>query len=196
LLSSVFHTKCPIKSYTFPQVVEQCLDEERGSNIFTYVKCVVGCGQPKKSAESELRISGGKKSGHSSHPWIVALYLNGSYQCGGSIINKKWVKMEKIFYAFVRMLNAQCVRVPFQIITAAHCSYHNETLITQNDYLQVRVGFKRQNSFSPNEKYVRVRRILIHYQYEKPSKQQTKLCLLPIFLAIISKENSYSHNQG
>lgn len=46
------------------------------------------CGQVKKS---ENRIVGGNEAVPNSLPWQVALFIDGQYFCGGSLISNEWV---------------------------------------------------------------------------------------------------------
>lgn len=66
------------------------------ANVVLHVNCGNSCGirvnSVTKAAQS-MRIAGGKKSAPESNPWIVSLYSNGTFICGGSIIDTKWVQV-------------------------------------------------------------------------------------------------------
>lgn len=53
----------------------------------------------QEPADPILGIIGGKRSKQNAWPFIVALYKNGEFTCGGSIIDQQW------------------------ILTAAHCAH-------------------------------------------------------------------------
>lgn len=93
------------------EIVEKCWESEMEStqNHFKRVKCPNVCGTVATNStnSAQMRISGGRKSDQFSHPWIAALYLNGMYQCGGSILDRKWVQIKTIYYVFKCSL---CVR--------------------------------------------------------------------------------------
>lgn len=44
-----------------------------------------------------LRIVGGDRSGPHNWPYIVAMYKDGRFHCGGSIINQYWVSIIIIY---------------------------------------------------------------------------------------------------
>ncbi|XP_035776093.1 uncharacterized protein LOC118458061 isoform X1 [Anopheles albimanus] len=46
---------------------------------------------PSKANRVRSRIIGGIESGQGEHPWHVAIYLDDQYQCGGSIVAKRWI---------------------------------------------------------------------------------------------------------
>ncbi|KYN20889.1 Enteropeptidase [Trachymyrmex cornetzi] len=86
---------------------------------------------------STARIVGGASSSVGNWPWQVALYKDGNYQCGGALINDRWV------------------------ISAGHCFYH-----AQNNYWVARIGATRRGSFrSPHEQLLRVDYISLHPDY-------------------------------
>ena len=47
-----------------------------------------------KTSDRDLnrRVVGGKNAEIGAHPWIVAILKDGEAWCGGSIINKRWVR--------------------------------------------------------------------------------------------------------
>ncbi|ETN66679.1 transmembrane protease [Anopheles darlingi] len=46
---------------------------------------------PSKANRIRSRIIGGIESGQGEHPWHVAIYVEDQYQCGGSIVGKRWI---------------------------------------------------------------------------------------------------------
>lgn len=101
------------------------------------VKCKnLECGV-RTQTPTQARIVGGGSSTSGSWPWQVALYKEGDYQCGGALINDKF------------------------ILSAAHCFYH-----AQNEYWVARMGTTRRGNFpSPHEQLVRVEKISLHPDY-------------------------------
>ncbi|XP_011872915.1 PREDICTED: uncharacterized protein LOC105564821 [Vollenhovia emeryi] len=86
---------------------------------------------------STARIVGGASSSMGNWPWQIALYKDGNYQCGGALINDRWV------------------------ISAAHCFYR-----AQDSYWVARIGATRRGSFrSPHEQLLRVDYISLHPDY-------------------------------
>ena len=61
-----------------------------------------------------LRVVGGRDAKHGAWPWQAAIYVNGSFRCGGVFINEDWV------------------------LTVAHCVYYNRKLKPRN--ILVRLG--------------------------------------------------------
>ncbi|XP_014616628.1 PREDICTED: uncharacterized protein LOC106793868 [Polistes canadensis] len=101
------------------------------------VKCKnLECGI-RTQTPSQARIVGGGSSSAGSWPWQVALYKEGDYQCGGALINDKWV------------------------LSAAHCFYR-----TLDEYWVARIGATRRGSFpSPHEQLLRLDQIVLHPDY-------------------------------
>ncbi|XP_011309599.1 uncharacterized protein [Fopius arisanus] len=101
------------------------------------VKCKnLECGI-RTQTTSQARIVGGGSSTAGSWPWQVALYKEGDYQCGGALINDKWV------------------------LSAAHCFYH-----TQNEYWVARIGATRKGNFpSPHEQILPLDYVILHPEY-------------------------------
>ncbi|XP_051153423.1 uncharacterized protein LOC127276809 isoform X2 [Leptopilina boulardi] len=86
---------------------------------------------------SQARIVGGGSSSAGSWPWQVALYKEGDYQCGGALINDRWV------------------------LSAGHCFYH-----AQNEHWVARIGATRKGNFpSPHEQLLRLDYISLHPDY-------------------------------
>ncbi|XP_076276162.1 uncharacterized protein LOC143207041 [Lasioglossum baleicum] len=156
---------CKAITYQDFETVEKVLDENQESNrpyytlsyndkpldktILTFkpsecpsgeilrVKCKnLECGI-RTQAPSQARIVGGGSSSAGSWPWQVALYKEGDYQCGGALINDRW------------------------ILSAAHCFYH-----AQDEYWVARIGATRRGSFpSPYEQVLRLDYISLHPEY-------------------------------
>uniref|UniRef100_A0A0P4W7C6 Peptidase S1 domain-containing protein n=1 Tax=Scylla olivacea TaxID=85551 RepID=A0A0P4W7C6_SCYOL len=85
------------------------------------------------------RIVGGSNSGPGSWPWHAALYREGEYQCGGTLINPNW------------------------LLSAGHCFYS-----ATDKYWVARLGaLRRGTKFpSPYEQTRHITHIFIHPQYE------------------------------
>ncbi|KYN08333.1 Enteropeptidase [Cyphomyrmex costatus] len=158
---------CKAITYQDYEMVEKVLDQNPPSNQFYYTlsyndkselsdrtalsfkssECPNGevlkircknfeCGIRTQVA-STARIVGGASSSMGNWPWQVALYKDGNYQCGGALINDRWV------------------------ISAGHCFYH-----AQNNYWVARIGATRRGSFrSPHEQLLRVDYISLHPDY-------------------------------
>jgi hypothetical protein len=71
-------------------------------------------------------------------PFIVAIYKDGRFHCGGTIYNERF------------------------IITAAHC-----TRLYENHYFEVRAGFVRRSSFSPLTHFTKVTDVIRHEDYDR-----------------------------
>ncbi|XP_053671689.1 complement C1r subcomponent-like protein [Anopheles nili] len=99
------------------------------------------------------RIIGGVASHQGEHPWHVAIYLDEQYQCGGSIIGRRW------------------------ILTAAHCLTRpntNETLET--DLFRVYSGIIDISTIDDHF-YRTVDEVIIHREYS-PMMYTTDIGLL------------------
>lgn len=161
---------------TVKQIVNNCcIPGVESTNAILHVKCPYVCGKPshfENRIHQNIRISGGKKATSGSHPWLVSLHLNGTFLCGGSIIEQKWVKIDS---SHLTRSTVQKMRIFyqkfFQILTAAHCLIvkRNNT-VAQYDYMDVRAGILRQNSFTPHEQTVRVLRVFMHSGFDLKSK--------------------------
>lgn len=42
-------------------------------------------------SDSLLRVVGGKPSQPAAWPWVVSVYRNGVFHCGGTILNPNWI---------------------------------------------------------------------------------------------------------
>ncbi|RZF43330.1 hypothetical protein LSTR_LSTR001591 [Laodelphax striatellus] len=88
------------------------------------------------------RVVGGQASQPAKWPWIVALYQDGIFHCGGVILDVYWV------------------------MTAAHCvdqyKYH---------YYEIQAGVLRRFSFSPMEQTRRVSAVVMHEAYVRSVMQ-------------------------
>ncbi|CAK1546026.1 unnamed protein product [Leptosia nina] len=99
---------------------------------------------------TEGRVVGGKPSQPAAWPWVVALYRDGQFHCGGVIINQNW------------------------IMSAAHC-VHKYWL----HYYEVQVGMLRRFSFSPQEQNYPVTHVIVNQNYDQQD-MKNDLCLLKI----------------
>ncbi|XP_058836544.1 serine protease nudel [Topomyia yanbarensis] len=132
-----------------PQFTDGCKDS------FNFVKC-----PPPKSGTSKLsefpsvrikipskqnatsesvgsvRIVGGSDAEPAAFPFIVAIFRDGRFHCGGSIFTEHW------------------------IITAAHCCDHHHT-----HYYELRAGMLRKDSFAPQVQIVVATNTIVHHGY-------------------------------
>ncbi|XP_050073199.1 serine protease nudel [Anopheles maculipalpis] len=133
-----------------PEFSEGC------NGLYVHVKCPpVRCGTSKlqeqhfsrisvrsrrDANESELvesvRIVGGSHAEPEAYPFIVGIFRDGKYHCGGSIYNEHW------------------------IISAAHCCDNFD-----QHYFEVRSGMLRKRSFAPQVQITRVTHMIIHHEY-------------------------------
>ncbi|XP_034829653.1 serine protease nudel [Maniola hyperantus] len=91
-----------------------------------------------RNKRAEGRVVGGKPSQPTAWPWVVALYRDGMFHCGGVIINQNW------------------------IMSAAHCVHK-----FWQHYYEVQVGMLRRFSFSPQEQNHRVTHIIVNQNYNQ-----------------------------
>ncbi|KAF5307276.1 hypothetical protein FQR65_LT06992 [Abscondita terminalis] len=84
------------------------------------------------------RVVGGKPSQPKAWPWIVSVYRNGVFHCGGALINEYW------------------------IVSAAHCvdKYWHY-------YYEIQAGVLRRYSYSPMVQNREVSNIVAHQFYDK-----------------------------
>lgn len=94
------------------------------------------CGKRHQALHSRARIVGGSNSTHGSWPWQAAVYKEGSFMCGATLINEHW------------------------LLSAAHCFYQ-----AVDHYWTVRLGVLRRGSHSPYERVHRLSHIILHPNY-------------------------------
>lgn len=133
-----------------PQFTERCqLEKNLGdADQLVYVKCSEPkCGSSKqhdqsfqfrKARDADVRIVGGFNAKPGEFPFIVAIFKDGNFHCGGSILNEQW------------------------IITACHCTRGFES-----HFYEVRAGILRRSSFSPSSQIVKVSHVIRHSDYEQ-----------------------------
>lgn len=92
----------------------------------------------RKHRDVEERIVGGIDAKSMEFPFIVAIYKDGNFHCGGSIYNEHWV------------------------ITAAHC-----TRSFENHFYEIRAGILRRSSYSPAGQISKVNHVIRHPDYER-----------------------------
>nr|XP_027208898.1 serine protease nudel-like isoform X2 [Penaeus vannamei] len=96
------------------------------------------CGMRPRAVHHRARIVGGSNSGPGSWPWHAALYKEGEYQCGATLINDRW------------------------LVSAGHCFYS-----ATNNHWVARLGALRRGSKfpSPYEQLRHITHIFIHPEY-------------------------------
>uniref|UniRef100_A0AAV2KNY6 trypsin n=1 Tax=Knipowitschia caucasica TaxID=637954 RepID=A0AAV2KNY6_KNICA len=101
------------------------------------------CGQAALSP----RIVGGQEASPGSWPWMVAMYVNFEFRCGGALINDQWV------------------------LTAAHCIFPYfyppsvPEAFRENFTIQVFLGRHNFSDPNPNQKQREVAQMILHPQY-------------------------------
>ncbi|XP_017840080.1 serine protease nudel [Drosophila busckii] len=139
----------------FAQACNGRSNEDTLVDHVAYVKCPAPqCGLPSKPlpsmqlkrakravAESETkkgRIVGGAYTEALQWPFVVAIYRDGKFHCGGTVYSERW------------------------IISAAHC------VINHNKYYyEVRAGLLRRKSYSPATQIQTVTHVVVHMGYER-----------------------------
>lgn len=144
-----------------PEIMDSCPLGMNNRNAVLYVKCPpMKCGlakldetvrpllrvrqkrgqgaTPPRDKRAEDRVVGGSNAEPLNWPFIIGMYRDGSFHCGGIIQSESWV------------------------ITAAHCVatfYHY--------YYEVRAGILRRFSYSPMSQIVSVAHVVEHEHYSK-----------------------------
>ncbi|XP_063244111.1 uncharacterized protein LOC134543168 isoform X2 [Bacillus rossius redtenbacheri] len=95
-----------------------------------------GVKQRRADRAEEGRVVGGEASRPGSWPWVVALYKDGLFHCGGVILTPTWV------------------------MTAAHCVDR-----FSGAYFEVQAGMLRRLSFSPSHQSRAVASVVLHGRY-------------------------------
>ncbi|KAL4107717.1 hypothetical protein QTP88_018013 [Uroleucon formosanum] len=88
------------------------------------------------------RVVGGIASNPGAWPWLIALYQDGIFHCGGVILSDQWV------------------------LTAAHCVNQYK-----KHFYEVQAGILRRFSFSPMEQSRIVTHAIIHTQYSRSTME-------------------------
>lgn len=88
------------------------------------------------------KIVGGEPCAPTQWPFVVGMYRDGSFHCGGIIQNELW------------------------IISAAHC-----VADYTDHYYEIRAGMLRKYSYSPMSQTVKVVRIVVHENYDRLGKK-------------------------
>nr|AID60334.1 ovarian serine protease [Nilaparvata lugens] len=98
--------------------------------------------QSIRPERDNARVVGGQASQPAKWPWIVALYQDGIFHCGGVILDVYWV------------------------MTAAHCVDQYK-----HHYYEMQAGVLRRFSFSPMEQTRRVAEVVMHEGYVRSVMQ-------------------------
>jgi len=122
--------------------------------ILTAVTAFETCG--KKGGAT--RIVNGVPAGHGEFPWQISL-LYGEYDfywkshiCGGTLIGKRWV------------------------LSAAHCFYQTK----DPSKYRVRVGEWFRYNDDEDEKDIKISKIIVHSEYNKPHPMEHDIALLEL----------------
>ncbi|EDW78727.2 uncharacterized protein Dwil_GK12588 [Drosophila willistoni] len=135
----------------FAQACHGRNSEESLVDQVAYVRCSpMKCGlaqiskPTKKSkrlvATDDGRIVGGSYAEPLQWPFVVAIYRDGKFHCGGTIFSERW------------------------IISAAHC-----VINYQKYFYEVRAGLLRRSSYAPSTQIQQVSHVIVHQEYERRS---------------------------
>ncbi|KAJ3639838.1 hypothetical protein Zmor_003173 [Zophobas morio] len=114
-------------------------DTECASRKIVHVKCQsLECGARPNAVKHIARIVGGGNAGLGSWPWQAALYKEGEFQCGATLLSDTW------------------------LVSAGHCFYHS-----QEEHWVARLGALRRGTTlpSPYEQLRPIVRIIVHPGY-------------------------------
>ncbi|XP_008190743.1 uncharacterized protein LOC103312277 isoform X2 [Tribolium castaneum] len=103
------------------------------------VRCqALECGARPQAVKHIARIVGGGNAGLGSWPWQAALYKEGEFQCGATLLSDTW------------------------LVSAGHCFYHS-----QDEHWVARLGALRRGTAlpSPYEQLRPITRIIVHPGY-------------------------------
>nr|NP_523947.2 nudel [Drosophila melanogaster]P98159.2 RecName: Full=Serine protease nudel; Flags: Precursor [Drosophila melanogaster]AAF50656.1 nudel [Drosophila melanogaster] len=130
LVDHVAYVKCPPMQCGLPSKSSMLEHSKRVRRAVSDSKEIVGDG----------RIVGGSYTSALQWPFVVAIYRNGKFHCGGTIYSDRW------------------------IISAAHC------VINYGKYFyEVRAGLLRRSSYSPATQIQPVSHVVVHQAYERRS---------------------------
>ncbi|XP_066591634.1 serine protease nudel [Prorops nasuta] len=88
------------------------------------------------ATEEIVGVVGGRASEPKAWPFLVAIYKDGNFHCGGILLNDRW------------------------ILTAAHCLQGYS-----NHYFEIHAGILRRFSFSPTSQTRRAKYVIMHPDY-------------------------------
>ncbi|XP_019869370.2 serine protease nudel isoform X2 [Aethina tumida] len=103
------------------------------------VKCqTLECGARPQIMKHIARVVGGGNAGLGAWPWQAALYKEGEFQCGATLLSDKW------------------------LVSAGHCFYHS-----QDEHWVARLGALRRGTTlpSPYEQLRAIVKIIVHPGY-------------------------------
>nr|BAH22727.1 complement factor B precursor [Nematostella vectensis] len=102
-----------------------------------YDECgVAGDTQLRDSSDKRFRIVGGREAKAGAWPWLAAIYVKGSFRCGGALIARDWV------------------------VTAAHCFYYDGKIVPSD--ILVRLGEHDRTLEEGSEQNVRASNLVLH----------------------------------
>lgn len=130
---------CKLNTEKNNVIIVRCNKPKCGSSKLLE-KEVVSLSRREKEGEMEVgavRIVGGIDALPMEFPFMVAIFKDGNFHCGGSIFNENW------------------------IITAAHCLRD-----ATSHFYEIRAGILRRSSFSPQSQITSVTHAIPHENYE------------------------------
>lgn len=128
----------------------------------------------RKKREEYLRIVGGDRSGPHNWPYIVALYKDGRFHCGGTILNEYWVRSSlcpihlmkcDVFIEAKQKLNNHLL-FNRQVISAAHCASS-----AGNHYYEVHAGLLRRFSYAPEVQIAKVVAVIVNDGFDRRGRE-------------------------
>ncbi|KAM8710459.1 hypothetical protein ACLKA7_017128 [Drosophila subpalustris] len=133
LVDHVAYVKCPPPKCGLPSRPEPEKRTRRRSKRVTFEERV-------ESKPERGRIVGGSYTSALQWPFVVAIYRDGKFHCGGTIYTERW------------------------IISAAHCVIN----FTKYFY-EIRAGLLRRTSYAPSTQIQSVSHVVVHQGYERRS---------------------------
>ncbi|KAJ2952130.1 hypothetical protein O0L34_g4408 [Tuta absoluta] len=112
------------------------IDEK--SNHSSYMEKEIMDSSNLRNKRTESRVVGGIASQPAAWPWMIAMYRDGMFHCGGVVLTQSWV------------------------MSAAHC-----VSTFWEHYYEIRVGMLRRFSFSPQQSNHKITHIIVNKFYSK-----------------------------